>query len=39
MLYQRQREALRAKFKEKDDFIRHLISEKASLQVRVSPCD
>lgn len=39
MLYQRQREALREKFKEKDNFIHQLISEKASIQVRGRPCD
>lgn len=33
MLYQAQREALRAKFKEKDNFIQRLISEKEAVQV------
>ena len=33
-LYQSQREALRAKFKEKDSFIQRLISEKEAVQVR-----
>ena len=39
MLYQAQREALRAKFKEKDNFIQRLISEKDAVQVimRVAP--
>ena len=39
-LYQTQREALRAKFKEKDDFIQQLISEKQALQVLMEggPC-
>lgn len=33
MLYQNQREALRAKFKEKDNFIQQLIAEKEAVQV------
>ena len=33
MLYQSQREALRAKFKEKDNFIQQLIREKEAIQV------
>ena len=38
MLYQAQREALRAKFKEKDNFIQQLVSEKEAVQVvRVAP--
>ena len=38
MLYQAQREALRAKFKEKDIFIQQLVSEKEAVQVvRVAP--